>query len=235
MSSYEYETSRQTPPQGWCMAAYGTAYSKRGLLRCSFRLSGQCETPWRAGRVIVQSPALFCICTGYESWIVLWGDGTHKTFAQKRGCTSTTDGYTNTNKMPKSSSRILAGPWCLNHGTGWYCPARGELVTLANNVNKVNSTLSSGGYHNLDTQFWSSTESSSDKAYVVTLGAMSSSDYVGNYYAVSKGQNYHVCAIKQFWRFFENLFSRWNCYTATRTPLYRSTSMRCEVWPGSSR
>lgn len=123
---------------------------------------------------------------------------TETLFAQKRGCTSTTDGYTNTNKMPKSSSRILAGPWCLNHGTGWYCPARGELVTLANNVNKVNSTLASGGYHKLDTHFWSSTESSSDKAYVVTLGAMSSSDYVGNYYAVSKGQNYHVCAIKQF-------------------------------------
>lgn len=71
-------------------------------------------------------------------------------------------------------------------------------MTLANNVNKVNSTLASGGYRKLGAEFWSSTESSSDKAYVVTLGSMSSSDYVGNYYAVSKGQNYHVCAIKQF-------------------------------------
>lgn len=119
-------------------------------------------------------------------------------FAQSRGCTSTTDGQANTNKMPKSSSRTLAGPWCLNHGQGWYCPARSELVTLANNVNKVNSTLTSKGYTEMGAHYWSSTESSSDKAYVVTLGVMSNSDYVGNYFAVSKGQNYHVRAIKQF-------------------------------------
>ena len=123
---------------------------------------------------------------------------TETLFAKSRGCTSTTDGMSNTNMMPRSSSQTLAGPWCLDYGQGWYCPARSELVTLAKNINSVNTTLTSKGYQEMGAHYWSSTESSSDKAYIVTLGVMSSSDYVGKYFAVSKGQNYGVCAIKQF-------------------------------------
>ena len=129
---------------------------------------------------------------GYLYW------DTETLFAKKRGCTSNTDGLANTGKMPTSSTQTLAGPWCLNHGDGWYCPARNELVTLANNINTVNSTLASGGYPQKGAHCWSSTEYSSDMAYIVTLGIMSSSDYIGKYYTVSKGQGYSVCAIKQF-------------------------------------
>ncbi|MBP3712874.1 MAG: hypothetical protein IJ148_02820 [Bacteroidaceae bacterium] len=119
-------------------------------------------------------------------------------FASSRGCTSTTDGMSNTKKMPSSTSRTLAGPWCLSHGSGWYCPARDELVQLSYNIGTINKTLSSGSYVTMGAHYWSSTEAASNMAYVVCLGPLNSTEKVGDYFKVSKGQGYGVCAIKAF-------------------------------------
>lgn len=123
---------------------------------------------------------------------------TETLFASKRGCGNTSDGSVNTPKMPSSSERMLAGPWCTNHGDGWYCPARGELVTLANSIKKVNATLETFGYSPLSGYFWSSTEYSNNSAYEVCLVPWNSTSSSGSYSAVGKGQSYAVCAIKKF-------------------------------------
>ncbi len=114
------------------------------------------------------------------------------------GCTSTSDGYSNTNKMPSYSP---AAKWCREKGSGWYCPARSELVTLSNNVAKVNATLAAHGWSEHEGFYWSSTEYTSSCAYIVCI--TSSGNYMGyssGWYGYnSKWVEYRfVCAVKQF-------------------------------------
>ena len=126
-----------------------------------------------------------------------WWD-TETLFASRRGCTSITDGSYNTPKMPTSSSKTLVRTWCTNHGDGWYCPARKELETIASNKNKINSSILSAGGVELGSYCWSSTEYSSDMAYIVCITPWNSTDYAGKYFNVSKGQGYAVRAVKAF-------------------------------------
>lgn len=123
---------------------------------------------------------------------------TDNIFLQKRGCTNNNDGSINTPKMPSSTSKTLAGPWCTNHGEGWYCPARNELVSLASNISIVNATLAKNGYNEFGGYYWSSTEYDNNKAYIVCLIPYNSTDKSGDYFSVNKGQSYRVCAVKKF-------------------------------------
>lgn len=184
---------------------YNGSYSYGNIL--SFKTSGtSAETTYKVGDLYPNSSmpegVVFYISDGgkhgkivsldhsYLYWDTSSFPGTY------RGCTNTSDG--SYNNMPSSSSRTLAGPWCTNHGAGWYCPARGELVTIAKNVDTINSTLQKVGYSVLESYYWSSTESSAANAYIVTISPLNSVDYAGKYMAVSKDQNYLVCAVKKF-------------------------------------
>lgn len=127
----------------------------------------------------------------------LWWD-TDNIFLPLRGCSNYNDGSKNTSKMPSSTSRTLAGPWCTDHGNGWYCPARNELVSLATNISIVNATLAEEGYLEFSGYFWSSTEYDKNKAYIVCVVPYNSTDKSGDYFSVNKGQSYRVCAVKSF-------------------------------------
>lgn len=56
-----------------------------------------------------------------------------------------------------------------NFDATWYCPARGELVTLCNNISVVNSTLTSHGYSAHEGFYWSSTQYDNNNAYIVCV------------------------------------------------------------------
>ena len=56
-----------------------------------------------------------------------------------------------------------------NFDATWYCPARGELSTLCNNITAVNNTLTSHGYSAHENFYWSSTQYDNNHAYVVCV------------------------------------------------------------------
>lgn len=116
-------------------------------------------------------------------------------FCTHYGNTNSVDGSKNT--MPKSSS--LAGGWCYDHGTGWYCPAKGELINLDKAIEKVNATLSSKGYDTINGIFWASTEYANNEAYIVCVSAKGYMGYTGGWNGYNtKNQNNSVCAVKKF-------------------------------------
>ena len=86
-------------------------------------------------------------------------------FSSLYGCTSSTDGKSNTSYMPSSSP---IKKWISNLGAGWYCPSTNELKTIGANYDIVNSTLVSLGY-SLSGVYWTSTERSASTAYVVLI------------------------------------------------------------------
>lgn len=115
--------------------------------------------------------------------------------SKSASCSSTTDG--SNNDMPKDSP---VAKWVANHGSGWYCPSRSELVSLNNNLSKVNSTLSSKGYSNHQGLYWSSTEYNKAKAYFVCVSSGSYGGYNSGKYdnAVKNDSGKRCCAIKKF-------------------------------------
>lgn len=86
-------------------------------------------------------------------------------FSSQYGCTSNTDGKSNTSKMPSS---LPLKKWISSLGTGWYCPSVNEWKTIGANYDAVNSTFVSQGY-SLSGVYWSSTERSASTAYVVLI------------------------------------------------------------------
>lgn len=87
-------------------------------------------------------------------------------FSSQYGCTSSTDGKSNTSKMPSASP---LKKWVSSLGTGWYCPSTNEWKTIGANYDAVNSTLVSHGYSSLSGVYWTSTERSASTAYVVLI------------------------------------------------------------------
>lgn len=110
-------------------------------------------------------------------------------------CSNTTDG--SKNKMPEASP---VAKWVAGHGTDWYCPSRGELVTLNSNLSIVNSTLSSNGYSIHQGLYWASTQYNKSKAYFVCVSSSSYGGYNSGKYgnAVKDDSGKRCCAIKQF-------------------------------------
>ena len=110
-------------------------------------------------------------------------------------CSNTTDG--SNNKMPEASPVAI---WVAKHGTDWYCPSRGELVTLNSNLSKINSTLMSNGYSIHQGLYWTSTQYNKSKAYFVCVSSGSYGGYNSGKYgnAVKDDSGKRCCAIKKF-------------------------------------
>lgn len=99
------------------------------------------------------------------------------------------------NRFPSNSP---LKQWIIsNFDATWYCPAKGELLTLCNNITLVNSALRSHGYEAHEDFFWSSTQYDANNAYIVC---------VTNYMGYSNGWSGYnskdvtrgVLAIKKF-------------------------------------
>ncbi len=86
-------------------------------------------------------------------------------FSSQCGCASSTDGKSNTSKMPSASP---LKKWLSSLGTGWYCPSTNEWKTIGANYDAVNSALATKG-HSLSGVYWTSTERSASTAYVVLI------------------------------------------------------------------
>ena len=114
------------------------------------------------------------------------------------GGTSTTDGAYNFSLMSYTYHPVKT--WIVdNLGAGWYCPAKGELVTIANNIQTVNNTLTSNGYQALECFFyWSSTEYSLENAYMVCVGGSMGYPSGWSAYVDKEGNSYPVLGVKQF-------------------------------------
>ncbi len=118
-------------------------------------------------------------------------------FTPSASCSNTTDG--SQNDMPQKESS--AGQWYAEKGEGWYCPARGELLTLNRVIDKVNATLTSIGRDRQEGMYWSSTEDLSSgtgmNAFIVCIDHWL--QYSGGWYdGVSKDNPHQVCAVKKF-------------------------------------
>lgn len=113
-------------------------------------------------------------------------------FSSKYGCTSSIDGKSNTNKMPSSSP---IKKWVSSLGTGWYCPSTKEWKTIGSNYDVVNSTFTSQGY-SLSGIYWTSTEYSADKAFVVLIHFANYKTGYTTYH--TKDNSNSIRAIKEF-------------------------------------
>ena len=85
-------------------------------------------------------------------------------FAPSYGCTNTERGLLNDIPLDQPFGR-----WVKNLGSGWYGPARGELQTLSSVILEVNNKLQKAGRDKIEGSFWSSTENSASRAYVVFI------------------------------------------------------------------
>lgn len=117
-------------------------------------------------------------------------------FSQKAGCNNTSDG--SKNSMPLSTSP--AANWIKNNlGSEWYCPARGELVSLGKVASSVNATMSQNGYSPIAGFFWSSTEYSSNNAYIVCVASNTYMGYNTGWYGYNtKDEPNSILGIKKF-------------------------------------
>ncbi len=118
-------------------------------------------------------------------------------FTPSAGCSNATDG--SQNDMPQKNSSV--GQWYAEKGEGWYCPARGELLTLNSVIDQVNATLTNIGRDRQEGMYWSSTEDLSSgtgmNAFIVCIDHWL--QYSGGWYdGVSKDNIYQVCAVKKF-------------------------------------
>ena len=112
--------------------------------------------------------------------------------------TNATDYYNGLNNMKTIQviegweSKYPAFKWCADLGEGWYLPAYYELIGIYNAKDTLNEVLSANGYTTLGTNYyWSSTESSSGKAYDCTFSS-------GGYNNSSKSDLDNVRAIYRF-------------------------------------
>ena len=119
---------------------------------------------------------------------------TSSIFCTDYGNTSSTDG--SLNKGPKRTT--LAYGWCINHGDGWYLPAKSELVKLGSNLSKVNEGLTAAGGTPINPWFfWSSTEKDNNNAYVVCVGG--AAGYASGWTGYNgKSESNSVIAVKKF-------------------------------------
>ena len=80
------------------------------------------------------------------------------------GATSKTGGMSNMNKIKKLPNWKVNYPafaWCASLGSGWYLPARDELILIYQNKEAINRGLNRRGYEEIAGYFhWSSTEDS---------------------------------------------------------------------------
>ena len=102
---------------------------------------------------------------------------------------SESDGKANTDKLMSrgDSQYFLPAKWCRDKGANWYLPARDELMTIYNNKDKINNSLTQIGVTTLKDGlhwYWSSTEEDECRAWCVSMynGFTGRSDKYANYY-----------------------------------------------------
>lgn len=89
--------------------------------------------------------------------------------------------------------------WVYEHGPGWFGPARKELVFSKTTLKMINDGLRSVGGKELNGFYWSSTQHSSNTAYVVTVTESGYMGYSNQYeFYNSKNQKNSVRAMKDF-------------------------------------
>lgn len=89
--------------------------------------------------------------------------------------------------------------WVKQHGDEWFGPARYQLKISKSDLNLINTTLSSRGYKTMNGMYWSSTEQSSNTAWVVTTTETSYLGYSNQHiFYNSKNQTWSVRAMKYF-------------------------------------
>lgn len=116
-------------------------------------------------------------------------------FSSNAGCRNASDG--SYNHMPNSSSPVAS--WISDLGAGWYCPARGELVTLAKQAKQVNVTMSNVGGDIIEGFYWSSTEYLSDTAYIVCVASTGYMGYEPGWYGYNtKDVTRSALGVKKF-------------------------------------
>ena len=93
-----------------------------------------------------------------EQWAV---DAVHE---NATGATAMAGGMSNMNKikkLPNWKANYPAFAWCASLGSGWYLPAKDELILICQNKEAINRCLNRRGYEGFDGKlFWSSTEHS---------------------------------------------------------------------------
>lgn len=89
--------------------------------------------------------------------------------------------------------------WIKGHGSGWYGPARYQLIFSKADLKLINTSLRSLNATIMNGFYWSSTQYSGNHAYVVTV---TEGEYMGydnqNTFYNSKDQNRSVRAMKDF-------------------------------------
>jgi len=106
------------------------------------------------------------------------------------GYRSDTDGAANTlDILSHCTERPIAASVCADYGDGkWYLPAIDELEILYNNRSNINNVADSVF---VSSNYWSSTENSSNHAYTVYF-------YDGSTDTTSKSYSYYVRCIRNF-------------------------------------
>ncbi len=121
------------------------------------------------------------------------------------GTTSTWDGASNATDImgqsghTSSAAKVCADYTNADYGTGtysdWYLPSIYELNDLWSNIKTVTKAFDSDGNSSTialnQDYYWSSTEGSSDKAWLFYF-------YSGHSYSFSKSYNYYVRAVRAF-------------------------------------
>ena len=83
-------------------------------------------------------------------------------------------------------SKYPAFKWCADYGNGWYLPALNELRAIYNQRDKINRALSANNMDKLgskDSWLWSSSEFSSDLAYIFGFSNGDDSSRFGKFYS----------------------------------------------------
>lgn len=89
--------------------------------------------------------------------------------------------------------------WINGHGSGWYAPAKKELLISKTDLGIINKSLSSKGYTIMNGMYWSSTQRDNNTAYVVTVTETSYLGYKNQYtFYNSKSESRQVRAMKKF-------------------------------------
>lgn len=89
--------------------------------------------------------------------------------------------------------------WVYNHGSGWYGPAQYELFFSKSDLEKINSTLKSGGYPVMNGFYWSSTQYNGNNSYVVTATESFYMGYENKYtFYNTKSEKKSVRAMKKY-------------------------------------
>ena len=150
--------------------------------------------------------------TGQHGWAVAlqdagdyaWGASGSDTplpnYGDKRQAIYDLDGYTNTLIVREHSTDHPAF-YAVDFENGWYVPAIGQLNYLYGNFVEVNASLQVAGgsvFPATDWNYWSSTEYSSNGAWILHSSGELNGHYNPNYYSSTKDYSWRVRGVRAF-------------------------------------